>query len=80
MSGNVNLYAILRFGSLGVPLLTLIRRQIKLLNQFDIWLMPKFCIWHRFGVVAFRIGGSEQLCEFCMLLTDLWPCGRSRGA
>ena len=42
--------------------------------------MPKFCTWHRFGVVAFRIKGSEQLCEFCMLLTDLLRRGRSRGA
>ena len=80
MGGNVNLYVILRFRSLDIPLVTLIRRHMKLFKQFDMWLMPKFCTWHRFGVVSFRIGRSEQLCEFCMLLTDLWPCGRSRGA
>ena len=37
MGGNVNLYVILRFRSLDVPLVTLIRRQMKLFKQSDMW-------------------------------------------
>ena len=37
-------------------------------------------MWLSAPIVSFRIRGSEQLCEFCMLLTDLLRRGRSRGA